>query len=77
MVNEPSFKLDAKNGGFNWGFCDNSKEANLSRKFYAIVETSSLTNAGTKYVKFYIKNNKVLKLEFSYSEIKEKEKELL
>jgi len=49
MVNEPSFVLDAKNGGFNWGFCDNAKSSeNKIKEFLAIVETSSLINSGTR-----------------------------
>lgn len=47
MVNEPSFVLDAKNGGMNWGYCVQEKKA-PPVKFYAVVETSTLTHSDTK-----------------------------
>jgi len=48
MVNEPSFKLDQKNGGMNWSFCTPPKKDEVVN-FSIIVDTSSLPKSATKY----------------------------
>lgn len=46
MVNEPTFSLDMKNGGLNWGFCK-KPDKNANDKYTAIVYTSSKENSET------------------------------
>ena len=47
MANEPSFILDAKAGGMNWGYCE--AEAKLGPiQFTALVQTSSIVQSETK-----------------------------
>lgn len=47
MVNEPSFTLDSKNGGMNWGFCIADKAA-PPITYVAIVDTSNIVHSETK-----------------------------
>jgi len=47
MVNEPSFVLDAKKGGMNWGYCVDKADV-PEFKYMALVETSSLSGSATK-----------------------------
>jgi len=47
MVNEPSFVLDAKKGGMNWGYCIDKADV-PPFKYMALVETSSLNGSDTK-----------------------------
>jgi hypothetical protein len=44
MANEPTFSLDPKLGGMNWGFCQapNKKGTGALVKYIAIIETSSV-----------------------------------
>ena len=44
MANEPTFTLDSKMGGMNWGFCKpvSLKKGGDLGKYIAIIETSSL-----------------------------------
>lgn len=46
MVNEPSFVLNAKNGGMNWGYCLKDKQM-PPQKYFAIVTTSTLEHSET------------------------------
>ena len=48
MVNEPSFVLDNKKGGMNWGFCAIEKKG-LPKQFFAVMATSSLEHSETTY----------------------------
>lgn len=49
MTNEPTFSLDPKMGGMNWGFCRplNNKGIGAVGKYIAIMETSSVPNSET------------------------------
>jgi len=44
MSNEPTFSLNTKNGGMNWGFCMvvNKKTGGIKSKYIAIIETSKV-----------------------------------
>jgi hypothetical protein len=52
MTNEPTFTLDPKNGGFNWGFCKSNDPSSTDTKYTAIVETSSKENSETRYINY-------------------------
>jgi len=47
MINEPSFTLDPKNGGMNWGYCVDPKKEELT-KYFAIVDTSNIVHSDTR-----------------------------
>ena len=50
MANEPTFSLNPKNGGMNWGFCQpkSTKKGGDLGKYMAIIETSSVPLSETK-----------------------------
>ena len=50
MVNEPTFVLDSKNGGMNWGKCIEEKET-PPFDYKSVVEVSTLPGSETKYIK--------------------------
>ena len=54
MVNEPTFVLNTKLGGMNWGYCVNEDLHKLVN-YSAETVTSGLNHAGTTYL--YIDNN--------------------
>ena len=45
MSNDPSFSLNAKHGGMNWGYC--KKSSPLTSSYYITLFTSSLPSSGT------------------------------
>lgn len=47
MINEPSFTLDAKNGGMNWGYCV-PEQKKKPENYFAIVDTSNILHSETK-----------------------------
>jgi len=42
MSNEPTFSLNPKNGGMNWGFCVDKKAGGILSKYIAIIQTSKV-----------------------------------
>jgi len=47
MVNEPTFVLNTKNGGMNWGYCVKENESGIV-EYDTTVKTSTIPNSGTK-----------------------------
>lgn len=45
MSNDPSFSLNARHGGMNWGYC--KKSSSLTSSYYITLFTSSLPSSGT------------------------------
>ena len=47
MNNEPTFTLDPKMGGMNWGYCAEPPKSGPPGGYTAIVETSKLEGSGS------------------------------
>jgi hypothetical protein len=47
MVNEPTFSLNPKNGGMNWGYCKPIPKTGPTLKYNVVIETSKLENSET------------------------------
>lgn len=47
MTNEPTFQLDPKKGGINWGYCI-ANDVETTKSYRAIVDTSNIEGSETK-----------------------------